>query len=33
MWLELARNVSNITNEKHQEALAQFAPVLASDNN
>ncbi len=31
MCLELARNFSTITNEKHQEALSQLARVLASE--
>ncbi len=31
MCLELARNFSSITNEKHQEALSQLARALASD--
>lgn len=30
MCLELARNFSSISNEKHQEALSQLARVLAS---
>ena len=31
MCLELARNFSIISNERHQEALSQLARVLASD--
>ncbi|HLO78309.1 MAG TPA: helix-turn-helix transcriptional regulator [Magnetospirillum sp.] len=31
MCLELARNFSSISNEKHQEALSQLARALASD--
>jgi transcriptional regulator with XRE-family HTH domain len=31
MCLELARNFSQIPNERHQEALSQLARVLASD--
>ena len=31
MCLELARNFSSITNEKHQDALSQLARALASD--
>ena len=32
MCLELARNFSIISNERHQEALSQLARALASDN-
>lgn len=32
MCLELARNFSQITNEKHQEALSHMARALASEN-
>jgi transcriptional regulator with XRE-family HTH domain len=32
MCLELARNFSSISNERHQEALSQMARALASDN-
>lgn len=32
MCLELARNFSSISNERHQEALSQLARALASDN-
>lgn len=32
MCLELARNFSNITNERHQEALSQLARALANEN-
>jgi transcriptional regulator with XRE-family HTH domain len=31
MCLELARNFTSITNERHQEALSQLARVLASE--
>lgn len=31
MCLELARNFSNITNERHQEALSQLARALAAE--
>jgi len=31
MCLELARNFSNITNEKHQEALSQMARALSQE--
>ncbi|MGE4277995.1 MAG: helix-turn-helix domain-containing protein [Magnetospirillum sp.] len=31
MCLELARNFSSITNEKHQEALSQMARALAAE--
>ena len=33
MCLELARNFSQITNEKHQEALSQMARALAANEN
>jgi transcriptional regulator with XRE-family HTH domain len=32
MCLELARNFSSISDERHQEALSQLARALASDN-
>jgi hypothetical protein len=31
MCLELARNFTQIPNERHQEALSQLARVLATD--